>query len=72
MRYQFEIFFISGNRMYLVDLLSRVARELNREATMAGQRVEMYVNIIVAVDDMYEDGMLEELRKESSQDNNYL
>ena len=36
---------------------------------MAGQRVKMYVNTIVAADDMYEDGMLEELRKESSKDN---
>ena len=39
---------------------------------MAGQRVEMHVNTIVAADDMYEDGMLEELRKDNSQDNNYL
>ena len=31
MRYQFEIFFTPGNRMYLADLLSRAAREPNRE-----------------------------------------
>ena len=65
MRYQFEIFFTPGNRMYLADLLSRAAREPNREEAMAGQRVEMHVNTIVAADDMYEDGMLEELRSQS-------
>ena len=58
--------------MHLADLLSRAAREPNRDEIMAGQRVEMHVNTIVAADDMYEDGMLEELRKESSNDNNYL
>ena len=72
MRYQFEIFFTPGNQMYLADLLSTAARESNREETMAGQRVEMHVKTVVAADDMHEDGMLEELRKESSQDNNYL
>ena len=71
-KYQFDILFAPSSQIYLADLLSRAAREPNREETMAGQRVEMYVNTIVAADDMYEDGMLEELRKESSQDNNYL
>ena len=33
------------------------------EETMTGQRVEMHVNTIVVADDMYEDGMLEELKK---------
>ena len=64
MRYEeFDIFVTPGNRMYLADLLSRAAREPNREETMARQRVEMHVNTLVATDDMYDGGMLEELRK---------
>ena len=58
--------------MYMADLLLRAARETNREETMARQRVEMDVNTKVVADDMYEDGMLEELRKESSKNNNFL
>ena len=58
--------------MYLADLLSRAARNSNIEETMAEQRVEMHVNTIIAADNMYTDGMLEELRKESSKQNNFI
>ena len=68
MRYQFEIFFTPGNQMYLADLLSRAAKEPNREETMAGQRVETHVRTIVAADDMYK----EELRRKNGKNNNYL
>ena len=69
-RYQFKIFFTPGNQMYLADLLSRPAREPNRSETMQGQRVEMHVSTIVAADDMYKKGMLEEEGKESNKYNN--
>ena len=59
--------------MYLADLLSRAVRDPSREETMQGQKVEMHVKTTVAADDMCEDGMLEELRKERViKDNNYL
>ena len=65
-KYQFDILFAPSSQIYLADLLSRAAREPNRKETIARQRVEMHVNTIVAADDMYEDGMLEELRKKIS------
>ena len=65
---QFDIFFTPGNQMYLADLLSRAAKEPNREETMAGQRVETHVSTIVAADDMYK----EELRRKNGKNNNYL
>ena len=72
MRYQFDIFFKPGKQMYLADLLSRATREPNREETMTRQRLDMHVNPIVVADDMYEDGILEELRKKSNRNDNYL
>ena len=39
---------------------------------MAGKRVEMHVSTIVAADDMHDDGMLEEMEKQSYKDKNYL
>ena len=71
-RNQFDILFTPGNQMYLSDLLSRAAREPNKEETMVGQRIEIYVSTIVAADDMYKAGTLEKLKKDSSKDNNYL
>ena len=45
--------------MSLANVLSRAERELNREETMAEQRVEMHISIMIrADDDMYKDGML--------------
>ena len=64
-RYQFDILFPPGNQwqMYLSDLLSRAAREPNKEETMVGQRIEIYVSTIVAADDMYKAGTLEKIEK---------
>ena len=71
-KYQFDILFAPSSQIYLADLLSRAAREPNREETMAGQRVEMHISTIVAADNMYNDSMLEEKRKESNKDNDHL
>ena len=58
MRYWFDILFTPGNQATKCTWLT-----YNIEETMTGQRVEMHVNTIVVADDMYEDGMLEELKK---------
>ena len=60
-KYKFEILFTPGNQTYLADSISRAAREPIREETMAGRKVDIHVNTMAATDDMYKDGMLEDL-----------
>ena len=58
--------------MYLVNSLSKAARQPNREKTLQRPKVEIHGKTIVASNNMFEDGMLEEIRKKSIYDKIYL
>ena len=68
MRYRFEIFHTQGSKMFLADLLSRPAGEMTKQEEERGKRVEMHVGTIIKAEEMFDDMMMEEVRKEAEED----
>lgn len=71
MRYDFKIFYTPGPQMFLADLLSRPAGEATSQERERAQRVELHVRMTIETEEMHDDIMLEEIRRQGSGDEIY-
>ena len=71
MRYSFTIFHTPGTQMFLADALSRPAEEVTNKERAKESRVEGHIRQVIAANEEYDDGVLQEIRRQGDEDETY-